>query len=66
MQAPNAMETMARIPKSASFVCGCGLGVALANGLAGLTRHHKVAPHFRQAWPGLLIILGVLLTRYTE
>lgn len=67
MQAPHAMETMTRIQIQHRWFAAVGLGVALANGAAGLTKTSQKWQHiFRRVWPALLIILGVLLTRYTE
>ena len=64
MQAPHAMETMERIQKEHRWFAATGLGVALANGLAGTPQ--KWQQLFKKAWPALLIVLGVLLTQYTE
>jgi putative copper resistance protein D len=64
MQAPHAMETMERIQKQHRWFAATGLGVALANGLAGTPQ--KWQQLFKKAWPALLIVLGVLLTQYTE
>lgn len=64
MRAPHAMETMEHIQKEHRWFAATGLGVALANGLAGTPR--KWQQIFKKAWPVLLIALGVLLTQYTE
>jgi hypothetical protein len=64
MQAPHAMETMERIQRQHRWFASVGLGVALANGLAETPQ--KWQQVFRKAWPALLIVLGVLLARYTE
>ncbi len=64
MQAPHAMETMEHIQKQHRWFAATGLGVALANGLAG--RPQKWQQLFKKAWPVLLIVLGVLLAQYTE
>jgi len=64
MHAPHAMETMEHIQKQHRWFAATGLGVALANGLAGT--HQKWRQLFKKAWPVLLIVLGVLLTQYTE
>lgn len=64
MQAPHAMETMEHIQKQHRWFAATGLGVALANGLAGTPQ--KWQQHFKKAWPLLLILLGMLLTQYTE
>jgi hypothetical protein len=64
MQAPNAMETMERIQTQHRWLATAGLGVALANGLAEMPQ--KWQQFFRRVWPASLIILGVLLIRYTE
>ena len=67
MQAPHAMESMARIQIQHRWFAATGLGVALSKGVAALTKTPQKWQHFfRTAWPALLIILGVLLTRYTE
>ena len=67
MQAPNAMETMDHIQNQHRLFAAAGLGVALTNGVASLTKTpQKWQRFFRTAWPTLLIILGVLLVRYTE
>jgi len=67
MQAPNAMESMEHIQNQHRWFAATGLGIALTNGIAGLTKApQKCQQFFRTAWPALLIILGVLLTRYTE
>jgi hypothetical protein len=67
MQEPHAMETMERIQRQHHWFAATGFGVALTNGLAGLTKTPQEWKHFfRTAWPALLIILGVLLTLYTE
>ena len=64
MQAPDAMETMERIQRQHRWFASVGLGVALANGLAETPQ--KWQQVFRKAWPALLIVLGLLLARYTE
>jgi hypothetical protein len=64
MQAPHAMETMEHIQKQHRWFAATGLGVALANGLAGTPQ--KWQQLFKKAWPALLIVLGILLTQYTE
>jgi putative copper resistance protein D len=67
MQEPHAMETMERIQRQHHWFAATGFGIALTNGLAGLTKTPQEWQHFfRTAWPALLIILGVLLTLYTE
>ena len=64
MRAPHAMETMEHIQKQHRWFAATGLGVALANGLAGTQQ--KWQQLCKKAWPVLLIVLGVLLTQYTE
>lgn len=64
MQTPQAMETMESIQKQHRWFAATGLGVAVANGLAGTTQ--KWQQPFKKAWPVLLIVLGILLTQYTE
>ncbi len=67
MQAPHAMESMARIQIQHRWFAATGFGVALSKGVAALTKTPQKWQHFfRTAWPALLIILGILLTRYTE
>jgi putative copper resistance protein D len=67
MQAPHAMETMEHIQKQHFWFAATGLGIALTNGAAGLVNSTKKWHVFlRAAWPALLIVLGVLLTQYTE
>ncbi len=67
MQAPNAMESMRHIQKEHLWFAATGFGVVLTNGVARLTTPpQKWQNFFRAAWPALLIILGVLLTLYTE
>jgi uncharacterized membrane protein len=64
MRAPRAMETMEHIQNQHRWFAATGLGIALSNGLAGTPQ--KWQQLFKKAWPFLLIMLGVLLTRYTE
>lgn len=64
MHAPHAMETMEHIQKQHRWLAAAGLGVALTNGLAETSQ--KWQKFFKTAWPALLIVLGVLLTQYTE
>jgi putative copper resistance protein D len=64
MQAPHAMETMEHIQRQHRWFASVGLGVALANGLA--ETRLKWQKFFSKAWPALLIVLGLLLARYTE
>lgn len=67
MSAPNAMESMERIQNEHRWFAATGFGIALTNGAAGLTSApQKWQSIFRALWPSLLIILGVLLTLYTE
>jgi copper resistance protein D len=67
MQAPGAMESMERIQKEHRWFAATGFGIALTNGLAGTTDgQQKWRQFFRAAWPVLLIVLGLLLTQYTE
>lgn len=64
MQAPHAMETMEHIQRQHHWFAATGLGVALANGLAGTPQ--KWQQFFKKTWPLLLITLGALLIHYTE
>ena len=64
MHSPHAMETMEQIQKQHRWFAATGLGVALTNGLAGIPQ--KWQQLFKKTWPLLLIVLGVLLTQYTE
>ena len=64
MHAPNAMETMEHIQKQHRWFAATGVGVALTSGLAGTPQKWQLL--FKKTWPLLLILLGVLLTRYTE
>jgi len=64
MQAPHAMAAMERIQTQHRWFATAGLGVAVANGLAGTP--HKWQLLFRRVWPALMMILGVLLMAYTE
>lgn len=64
MHTPHAMETMEHIQKEHRWFAATGLGVALTNGLAGTPQ--KWQQLFKKTWPLLLIVLGVLLTQYTE
>ncbi len=67
MNAPNAMESMERIQNEHRWFAATGFGIALTNGVAGLTSTPQKWQHFfRALWPSLLIILGVLLTLYAE
>jgi len=67
MQAPNAMDAMENIQKQHRWFAATGMGIALANGVAGLTKAPQWIQRFcKTAWPVLLIVLGLLLTQYTE
>jgi copper resistance protein D len=67
MHAPNAMGTMRHIQKEHFWFAATGFGVALTNGAARLAKSpQKWQRLFRIVWPAFLIILGVLLTLYTE
>jgi hypothetical protein len=64
---PNAMESTERVQNQHRWFAATGFGIALTDGIAGLTSKRKNWQHFfRALWPSLLIILGVLLTLYTE
>jgi copper resistance protein D len=64
MQAPHAMETMEHIQNQHRWFAATGFGIALTNGLAGTPQ--KWQQLFEKTWPLLLVMLGVLLTQYTE
>lgn len=64
MQAPHAMEAMEHIQRQHRWFAATGMAIALTNGLAGTPQ--KWQPIFKKAWPALLIVLGILLTQYTE
>jgi putative copper resistance protein D len=64
MNAPGAMETMEHIQKEHFWFASTGFGIALTNGLAETPSKWKQI--FKYIWPTLLIVLGVLLIRYTE
>ena len=64
MNAPGAMETMEHIQKEHFWFASTGFGIALTNGLAETPSKWKQM--FKYIWPTLLIVLGVLLIRYTE
>lgn len=67
MSAPHAMESMERIQKEHRWFAATGFGIALTNGLAGITEGpQKWHQFFKAAWAVLLIVLGILLTQYTE
>jgi hypothetical protein len=64
MRAPHAMETMNHIQEQHRWFAAAGFGVGLAS-LAARTPQ-KWQRFFGAAWPALLIVLGILLTLYTE
>ena len=64
MHGPGAMATMEHIQRQHRWFAAAGLGIALANGLA--ETNLKWQQFFAKVWPVLLIVLGVLLTQYTE
>ena len=64
MQAPHAMESMERIQMQHRWFAATGFGIAIANGLSETPV--KWQQFFRKAWPTLLIVLGALLTQYSE
>lgn len=64
MGAPHAMETMEHIQRQHRWFASVGFGIALAKGLAETTSKRKQI--LKNAWPSLLIVLGVLLMLYTE
>ena len=64
MHAPGAMESMRRVQKEHFWFALTGFGIALTNGLAATQFRWKQL--FKYIWPTLLIVLGVLLIRYTE
>jgi copper resistance protein D len=67
MSAPHAMESMERIQKEHRWFAATGFGIALTNGLAGASeKPQKWQLFFKTVWPVLLIVLGILLTQYTE
>jgi len=64
MQVPNGMATMEHIQRQHNWFATVGLGIAIANGLAETPQ--KWQRFFRVTWPAMLIVLGILLTRYVE
>jgi hypothetical protein len=64
MQAPHAMESLERIQMQHRWFAATGFGIAIANGLAETPQRWQ--QYFRKIWPALLIVLGALLTQYTE
>ena len=64
MNAPHAMESMEHIQNEHRWFAATGFGVAISNGLAETPQ--KWQQLFKSAWPLFLIVLGVLLTQYTE
>ena len=64
MHVPNAMATMEHIQRQHNWFATVGLGIAIANGLAETPQ--KWQRFFRVSWPAMLIVLGILLARYTE
>lgn len=64
MHTPQGMEAMEHIQNQHRWFAATGFGIALANGLAGTLQQWQQL--FKKAWPVLLIVLGVLLIRYTE
>ena len=64
MHAPHAMESMEHIQMQHRWFAATGFGIAIANGLAETPV--KWQQFFRRVWPTLLIVLGALLTQYTE
>lgn len=64
MQAPGAMDAMERIQRQHQLFSATGLAIALTKGLAETPQNWQ--RFFRKVWPMLLIVLGALLTQYTE
>ena len=64
MQAPNAMETMEHIQQQHRLFASTGLGVALTSFLAETPQESRKI--FKNIWPALLVVLGILLMVYTE
>jgi copper resistance protein D len=64
MQAPHAMQAMEKIQSEHRLFAATGFGVALTKGLAETPQSWQ--RFFRKVWPVLLIVLGALLTQYSE
>ena len=64
MAAPNAMETMQHIETQHHWFAAAGFGIAVTKGLAEIPQ--KWQHVFRNTWPALLGVLGILLLFYTE
>jgi hypothetical protein len=64
MHAPHAMQTMEHIQEQHRWFAAAGFGVGLASLAARIPQ--KWQRLFNVTWPALLIVLGVLLTLYTE
>jgi hypothetical protein len=64
MQAPHAMESMEHIQMEHRWFAATGFGIAITNGLAETPQRWQ--KFFSKVWPTLLIVLGALLTQYTE
>jgi hypothetical protein len=64
MDGPNAMAIMERIEWQHRWYASIGFGIVLTKGLS--ETRIKCRPILRNIWPLLLIVLGTLLTLYTE
>jgi len=64
MKGPNHMAVHARIQAEHLSYAVTGLGIGLANGLAGVRTRCQVL--FSRLWPTLMIVLGILLMCYVE
>lgn len=64
MNAPHAMETMEHIQEQHRWFAAAGFGIAISNGLSEIPQRWQ--RFFKVAWPAMLIVLGLLLTHYTE
>lgn len=64
MHAPHAMQTMEHIQEQHRWFAATGFAVGVSSLAARMP--HKWQRFFNAAWPTLLIVLGVLLTLYTE
>lgn len=64
MRAPHAMQTMEHIQEQHRWFAATGFAIGLSSLAARMP--HKWQRFFNAAWPTFLILLGVLLTLYTE